>query len=121
MKSDPAMYEYDCKPQGFEWVDCQDNEQSVVAYLRKSSDADDVVLVVVNFTPVPRSGYRIGVPQRGFWKEVLNSDATVYGGSGVGNYGGVWSDDWAKHGHDQSISLTLPPLSMVILKAAVRE
>jgi 1,4-alpha-glucan branching enzyme len=117
MRSEPSMYEYDCKPQkGFEWVDCQDNEQSIVCFLRKGSKENDEVLVICNYTPIPRDGYRIGVPQRGFWKEVLNSDATEYGGSGIGNFGGVWSDDWAQHGHNQSISLRVPPLSMLVLK-----
>lgn len=121
MVSEPALHERDCRPQGFQWIDCQDSDQSIVCYLRKNASEDDTILVAVNFTPVPREGYRIGVPKRGYWHELLNSDATVYGGSGMGNEGGVWSDDWAQHGHGQSISVTLPPLAMVIMKPAKSE
>ena len=116
MRKEPALYDRDCKGLGFEWIDCQDTEQSIVCYLRRGAEESDTVLVAANYTPVPREGYRIGVPCRGYWEELLNSDATVYGGSGMGNMGGIWADDWAQHGHNQSISLTLPPLSMVILK-----
>jgi 1,4-alpha-glucan branching enzyme len=121
MRAEPALHDRECKGQGFEWVDCQDTEQSILCYLRKGTSDEDVLLIAANYTPVPRDDYRIGVPKAGFWKEVLNSDATIYGGSGMGNLGGVWSDDWAKHGHNQSISLTLPPLAMVILKPASQE
>ncbi len=114
-----ALHELDCKDSGFEWIDCQDSEQSVLCYMRKGVKASDVVLVVANFTPIVREDYRVGVPHKGFWQELLNSDATEYGGSGVGNYGGVWSDDWSKHGRDQSISLRLPPLSLIVLKAHI--
>lgn len=116
-----ALHELDCKDSGFEWVDCQDSEQSVLCYLRKGVKKSDTVLVVVNFTPVVREGYRVGVPHKGYWQELLNSDATEYGGSGVGNFGGVWSDDWAQHGHGQSISLRLPPLSLTVIKAHVED
>ncbi|HNB22636.1 MAG TPA: 1,4-alpha-glucan branching protein GlgB [Candidatus Melainabacteria bacterium] len=114
-----ALHELDCKESGFEWIDCQDSEQSVLCYMRKGVKASDVVLVVANFTPIVREDYRVGVPHKGFWQELLNSDATEYGGSGVGNYGGVWSEDWSKHGRDQSISLRLPPLSLIVLKAHI--
>jgi 1,4-alpha-glucan branching enzyme len=97
-------------------VDCQDGEQSVLTYLRKDKHGK-AVLVVVNFTPVPRWHYRVGVPEGGFWKELINSDAGQYGGSGVGNYGGVHAHDHWHHGRHHSISLTLPPLGMIILKA----
>ncbi len=116
MRSEPALHELDCKGSGFEWVDCQDNEQNVLCYLRRGSKENDIILVLANYTPIPRHDYRIGVPKKGFWQEVANSDAIEYGGSGVGNYGGVWSDDWAKHGHGQSVSVTLPPLGMLVLK-----
>jgi len=116
MRNEPALHELDCKSSGFEWVDCQDHEQSILCYLRKSSHEADTLLVIANFTPIPRWHYRVGVPQKGFWKELLNSDATVYGGSGIGNYGGIWSDEWSQHGHGQSISVRIPPLAVVVLK-----
>lgn len=115
-KNEPALFEMDCHGNGFEWVDCQDGEQSVLAYLRKDKHGKSV-LVVVNFTPVPRWHYRIGVPEGGYWKELINSDAGQYGGSGLGNYGGVHAHDHWHHGRHHSISLTLPPLGMIILKA----
>lgn len=114
--SEPAMHEFDCQPHGFEWVDCQDAEQSVLTFLRKGRHYEDALLIALNFTPVPRHHYRIGVPHGGYWRELLNSDATVYGGSGLGNYGGVYSDEFWHHGRHNSISVTLPPLSMSVFK-----
>ena len=84
-----ALHELDTNPAGFEWVDCNDNATSVVSLLRKGKSPQDVILVVCNFTPVPRIGYRVGVPQGGYWREILNSDAKEYAGSGMGNLGGV--------------------------------
>jgi 1,4-alpha-glucan branching enzyme len=110
------MHELDNDPAGFEWVDCNDNAASVVSLLRKGKSAKDVMLVVCNFTPVPREGYRVGVPAGGFWKELLNSDAADYGGSGMGNMGGVQADDEPSHGRDYSLSLTLPPLGAVYFR-----
>lgn len=115
-KSDPALHFRDCDPSGFEWVDCSDSDQSILTYLRRGPSPEDVIIVSANFTPVPRSGYRIGLPEAGFWQEVLNSDATEYGGSGSGNYGGVWSDDHAHHARPYSASITIPPLSVVMFK-----
>ena len=109
-KSHPALYESDFVPGGFEWVDTHDWEQSVISFLRKGSNPDEVILAVCNFTPVPRSNYRFGVSKEGFWKELLNSDASCYGGSGMGNLGGVHSEPIVAHGRPNSISLTLPPL-----------
>ena len=115
-RTEPAMHELDCDPGGFAWIDCNDSEQSVVTILRKARDEDVVPLVfALNFTPVPRRNYRVGVPLERFWKEVLNSDAAVYGGSGLGNLGGVAAERVASHGLDYSITLTLPPLSAVVL------
>lgn len=114
-KNDKALHR-DCEPAGFEWVDCADSDQSVLTYMRHGERPEDVLIVVANFTPVPRHGYRIGVPERGFWKEVLNSDAAEYGGSGLGNYGGKWSEDQAHHARPYSLPITLPPLSLVVFK-----
>ncbi|MBS2009616.1 MAG: 1,4-alpha-glucan branching protein GlgB [Cyanobacteria bacterium SZAS TMP-1] len=117
-REEPAMHEGDCHAGGFEWIDCQDTEQSILCFLRKGKDPADTVLVACNFTPLPRPHYRIGVPHGGFWKELLNSDALQYGGSGIGNLGGVYADDHWHHGRQHSVSIVLPPLSVVVLKAA---
>ncbi|MDD3933170.1 MAG: 1,4-alpha-glucan branching protein GlgB [Methanoculleus sp.] len=113
-RREPALHERDADPGGFEWVDFSDVEKSIVSYLRRGRSADDVVLVACNCTPVPRYGYRIGVPFGGFWNEVLNSDAVEYGGSGVGNLGGVEAERVPAHGRPWSLPLTLPPLGAVI-------
>ena len=104
------LHELDFDAAGFEWIDAHDNEASIVSFMRKSR-AGGCVLVVCNFTPVPRTNYALGVPQPGHWREALNSDAREYGGSGVGNHGGVESAPVAAHGRFHSLSLTLPPLS----------
>jgi 1,4-alpha-glucan branching enzyme len=120
-KSEPALHARDFDGGGFQWVDCHDADNSVVAYLRRAQDSDEVVLVVCNFTPLPRHNYRFGVPRAGFWRELLNSDATLYGGSGMGNGGGVQSTPVASHGHYHSLNLTLPPLGVLLLKCEVPE
>jgi 1,4-alpha-glucan branching enzyme len=109
----PALHAMDDSPDGFEWVDASDRDQSVVSYLRRAPD-HDAVLVVCNFTPVPRHGYRIGVPLPGRWREVLNSDREVYGGSGAGNGGEVGADELPVQGRPYSLDLTLPPLSILV-------
>jgi len=109
-----ALHECDADPSGFEWVDFSDAEKSIISYLRRGRSVDDIVLVACNFTPVPRYGYRIGVTFGGFWREVLNSDAVEYGGSGVGNLGGVEAEQVPAHGRAWSLPLTLPPLAVVI-------
>jgi 1,4-alpha-glucan branching enzyme len=111
-----ALHELDCDPAGFAWIDCNDSENSTLSFLRRGREADDVLLFACNFTPVPRHAYRIGVPRAGFWSEVLNSDASDYGGSGVGNLGGVHSDGRPCHGHPQSIAIELPPVAVVALR-----
>jgi 1,4-alpha-glucan branching enzyme len=111
----PSLHELDCDPAGFEWVHVHDAEAGVVAFARRARTSDEVALVVCNFTPVERTHYRIGAPAPGRWTEILNSDADVYGGSGAGNLGGVESLDEPVHGRDQSVMLTLPPLSCLIL------
>jgi 1,4-alpha-glucan branching enzyme len=111
----PALHELDCDPDGFEWVHTSDSESSVLAFLRRSRDGAEVALAVMNLTPVARPNYRLGAPRAGFWREVANSDALDYGGSGAGNMGGVESTAEPAHGRDDSLVLTLPPLSCVIL------
>ncbi|HEY1721035.1 MAG TPA: 1,4-alpha-glucan branching protein GlgB [Magnetospirillaceae bacterium] len=115
----PALHQLDCESEGFQWVVGNDEQQSVIAFLRKGHDKASPVLVACNFTPVPRDSYRIGVPLPGRWIERINSDATVYGGSGMGNGGAVMSEPIPEHGHAQSLDLTLPPLSTVILERVV--
>ena len=110
----PALHLGDCDPSGFRWVVVEDASNSVFAYLRLGHGTPPV-LVVCNFTSMPRHGYRVGVPTAGRWTEVLNSDATLYGGSGIGNYGGVVADGEPAHGLPVSLTLTLPPLATLIL------
>jgi 1,4-alpha-glucan branching enzyme len=113
-RTTPALYELDFSEAGFAWVDCADADISVISYLRTGS-AGSPVLVVCNFTPVPRPDYRLGVPRAGRWREALNSDATEYGGSGQGNLGGVVTEQVADHGHPQSLRVRLPPLAVLVL------
>ena len=116
-RNEPALYETDFNGQGFEWIDFHDADNSVITYLRKSKTADVMLAVACNFTPVPRSNYRLGVPHGGFWKEVLNSDATCYGGSGQGNMGGVEASPASFYGKfDHTLSITLPPLGIVVFR-----
>jgi 1,4-alpha-glucan branching enzyme len=111
-----GLSELDFDPAGFSWIDCTDAERSVVAVLRRGRSEEDVVVAAFNFTPVPRYGYRVGVPRAGYWRELANSDAFDYGGSGVGNLGGCQTQEVPAHGHLTSIELTLPPLGAVFLK-----
>jgi 1,4-alpha-glucan branching enzyme len=115
-RSEPALYEHDIDPAGFEWVDCNDAESSVISLLRKGATTHDLLLVVCNFTPVPRTNYRIGVPRGGYWHEVLNSDAPLYGGGGWGNLGGADAAPISLHGRNHSLTLTLPALSALFFK-----
>ncbi|MBK5259358.1 MAG: 1,4-alpha-glucan branching protein GlgB [Thermoanaerobaculia bacterium] len=112
----PALHELDTSHDGFEWIDCCDSEQSIVSLMRRSkSDPEDVIVVVLNFTPIPRHNYAIGVPSGGRWKEILNSDAAIYGGSGQGNMGGADAAPIPLHGRRWSVNLMLPPLSALFL------
>ena len=115
-KAKKALHEQDCSPEGFRWVDARDRDNSVISFLRFSKEGE-VVLAVCNFTPVPRHGYVLGVPRGGTWREVLNSDAGVYGGSGVGNLGGVEAVEEPSHGFPWRVQLSLPPLGMLLLEA----
>lgn len=113
-RKDPALFKNDFDPSGFQWVDCNDVDHSVASFLRHGGGS--TLLVVGNFTPVPREGYRVGVPESGFWKEVLNSDSTLYDGSGWGNQGGVSSEPIPWQGQPHSVMLSLPPLGILFLK-----
>jgi 1,4-alpha-glucan branching enzyme len=114
--AEPALHERDFTPDGFSWIDCNDNENSVVSMVRYARDRRDCVVMVFNFTPVPRMAYRIGVPQPGHYAEFLNSDSELYGGSNVGNLGGLDTEAAPSHGFDQSLQITVPPLGCVYLK-----
>jgi 1,4-alpha-glucan branching enzyme len=115
-KAEPAMYELDFNAEGFEWIDFHNWEQSIISFIRKGKSTDETILVVCNFTPIPRYNYRVGVPRGGFWKEVLNSDAKIYSGSGHGNTGGVEASPVPANGRYNSLSLTLPPLGVIFFK-----
>jgi 1,4-alpha-glucan branching enzyme len=117
-RGQPALYELDFDSAGFEWVDCNDVEHSVLSLMRKRRSSDNPLVVVCNFTPTTHSNYRIGVPQPGFWRELLNSDARAYGGSGQGNLGGVEAAPIPLHGRPCSLTVTLPPLSTVFFKSS---
>jgi 1,4-alpha-glucan branching enzyme len=116
-RTEAAMHELDFSMEGFEWTDFCDGEGSIISFLRKGRSTNDVILVVCNFTPVPRHPYRIGVPRGGYWREMLNSDASFYAGSGLGNRGGVDATPVRSHGRDFSLSLTLPPLGVLFFKS----
>jgi 1,4-alpha-glucan branching enzyme len=116
-RTEPSMHELDCEAAGFEWIDCSDADSGVLSFIRKGRSSGDIILIVCNFTPVPRLSYRVGVPRSGWWAEVLNSDAREYGGSGIGNEGGVEAEPIVHHGRTFSLNLTLPPLAVVFLKS----
>ena len=115
--SEPALYELDCNPSGFEWIDCGDTDQSVVSFIRKGKSTGGILLAVCNFTPMTRFNYRVGAPRGGFWRELLNSDSNEYGGSNQGNLGGVEAAPFPFHGRPYSLNITLPPLAIVFFKS----
>jgi 1,4-alpha-glucan branching enzyme len=115
-RSQPALFEQDCFPEGFEWIDCHDSDNSLISYLRLARDRDDFVLVICNFTPVLREHYRIGVPKGGAYLELLNTDAACYGGSDQGNAGHVEAEEREAHGRPYSLDLRVPPLGALILR-----
>jgi 1,4-alpha-glucan branching enzyme len=115
-REEKALHELDNEPTGFEWIDCNDANFSVISLLRKGKLPKDKVVVVCNFTPIPRMQYRVGVPVGGYWRELLNSDSADYGGSGMGNMGGREAEAIPVHGRPYSLSLTLPPLGAIFLK-----
>jgi 1,4-alpha-glucan branching enzyme len=113
---EPALWETDFSHEGFEWIDFHDVEQSVLSFLRRGKASGRELVFVCNFTPVPRHQYRVGLPRGGRYREMLNSDASVYGGSGLGNAGGVDSEPVPAQGREHSACLTLPPLSLLVLR-----
>jgi 1,4-alpha-glucan branching enzyme len=115
--AEAALHGTDSVPEGFRWAVGDDADRSVYGFVRQTADGRERLLVVCNMTPVPRAGYRIGVPQAGYWRELLNTDAAVYGGSNLGNGGGAATEDVGSHGEPVSLSLTLPPLATLVLKA----
>jgi len=120
-RSEPALHEVDCDPAGFEWIDANDALQSVISFIRKDKSSDDILLAVCNFTPTTHLKYRIGVPRGGFWREILNSDASEYGGSGQGNPERMSAHKNTWHGRPYSMEITLPALAIVCFKSRRRE
>jgi 1,4-alpha-glucan branching enzyme len=117
-RTTPALHRYDCEPRGFEWIDAGDAENSVIVYLRNGAEDEPPALVACNMTPVVRENYRVGAPHGGPWREALNTDAERYGGSNVGNGGGLNAEDVPWHGRQHSLRLTLPPLATIVLTPA---
>ncbi|MBN1591559.1 MAG: 1,4-alpha-glucan branching protein GlgB [Pirellulales bacterium] len=115
-RREQALHQLDFDGAGFEWIDCHDHEDSTLSYIRRAKNPDDFLVVANNFTPVPRAGYRIGVPRLGWYEEIFNSDSTFYTGSNLGNAPGIDADDFSTHGRPASISVTLPPLATVVFK-----
>ncbi len=112
----PALWQGDYEADGFRWIDCSDNESSVLSFLRRNSSGTNELAVIMNLTPVARKPYRIGLPRGGRWREMLNSDAAMYGGSNVGNMGGVTAEERKAHGQNFSAVFTLPPLSLIVFQ-----
>jgi 1,4-alpha-glucan branching enzyme len=117
-RENPALYEVDFSFNGFEWVDFHDVESSIISFIRRAENPADFLLFVCNFTPVPRQGYEVGVPEEGFYLEVLNTDAAMFGGSNMGNGGSVSSRPVPRHNRKHSIAITVPPLAVLAFKKA---
>lgn len=115
-RSEPALHDAENSPSSFEWIDAHDSEQNILSFLRKNASGEKQIAAVYNFSPVPRPNYRMGIPKRGMWKEILNSDAKLYGGSGQGNFGGVESVPIPMHGHSHSLTVNVPPLGAVFFR-----
>ena len=120
-RSEPALYEVDYNWEGFQWIDFSDTQQSLISFIRRGKSNDEALVFVCNFTPVPRKEYRIGVPLLGFYQELLNSDSEHYGGSNVGNHGGIHAQETPHHGQPYSIVIEFPPLATVVFKCRKRE
>jgi 1,4-alpha-glucan branching enzyme len=115
-RENPALYQVDFHCSGFEWMDFHDWENSIISFLRRAEDPADFLLVCCNFTPVARKLYEVGVPEEGFYQEILNTDSELFGGSNLGNGGLVSSRPIAKHNRPNSIAITLPPLAVVVFR-----
>lgn len=118
-QNESALYENDFAESGFEWIDASDTDNNVLSFIRKAESSNEFLIIVSNFTPVPWDAYRIGVPKHGFYKEIFNSDSEHYWGSNVGNQGGQATESIPMHGHQQSLSLILPPLATIMLKLEI--
>jgi len=116
-RAEPALHELDCSPEGFEWIDANDRENSTLSFIRKSKHGREIVLVACNLTPAPRAHHVLGVPRGGYWREILNSDAPVYGGGGAGNFGGIEAAPISAHGRSHSVTAMLPPLAVLMFKS----
>jgi len=119
-RNEPALYQVDFDPAGFEWIDFQDSDNSIITFMRKTDRPEDTLIFVCNFTPVYREAYRIGVPWHGFYREIFNSDSGDYWGTNKGNYGGIQAEEVPFHGRSFSINLVLPPLATVIFKPGIQ-
>ena len=115
-RSEKALYEVDFHYEGFEWIDCNDADHGVVSFIRKGKDWHNMLIFVCNFTPVVYEDYRIGAPFNLFYEEILNSDSEIYGGSNVGNFGGVHAEPYEFHGRPYSLRLRIPPLAVLVFK-----
>ena len=115
-KSEPALWRDDFDQYGFQWIDCEDNSNSVISFMRREAETGEWLIVVANFTPQTHSNYRVGVPIKGFYKEIFNSDAEKYGGSNFGNMGGKITDTFECHSYSNSLDLSIPPLGVLVLK-----
>jgi len=113
-KKEKALYLYDVDRKGFEWIDYKDYQNNIISFIRKSDEEE--IIVVCNFAPVERIDYKIGVNEKGFYKEIFNSDSLIYGGRNIGNLGGKEAEEIPMHGRNFSLSLTLPPLGVLYLK-----
>ena len=115
-KSEPSLWRDDFDQFGFQWIDCNDNRHSVISFMRRENAGGTWLVVVANFTPQSHSHYRVGVPLEGFYDEILNTDATQYGGANFGNMGGKQTVEWGIHGYEHSLDLCLPPLSLLVFR-----
>jgi 1,4-alpha-glucan branching enzyme len=120
-RNEPALYELDCEPAGFEWIDTSDALKSVISFVRRSKSTEDMLLAICNFTPTTHLKYRVGVPRGGFWREILNSDADEYGGSGQDNPVRLRAYKKPAHGRPYSLEITLPPLAIVFFGSRRRK
>jgi len=114
--AEPALHQVDFDWHGFEWIDANDADNSVLSFIRRGKNLEDLIVAIMNATPVVREGYRLGVPNPGLYREIMNTDAALYGGSNVGNLGGQQATDQPAQGRPQSLVLTLPPLAAIYLK-----